>query len=52
MMWLLVMLLSWALVWDSTSRLYKDGYAHYQVLEWLLGLGMALWALWGLTLPF
>lgn len=46
-MGLLAMLLGGALIWDAERVLYKNGYAHHQGLEWLIGVGIALL---GLTL--
>lgn len=50
MIWLqlLAVLLGGVLIGDAERGLYKNGYAHHQGPEWLIGLGIVLL---GLTLP-
>ena len=47
MIGLLAVLLGGALIWDAERGVYKNGYAHIQLLEWLIGLGIVIG---GLTL--
>lgn len=41
-MGLLAVLLGGALIWDAECGVYKNGYAHHQLLEGLIGLGIVI----------